>query len=327
MIGKVLLLEANRYSSASIELLRKHFSVAIADSGLDQRALHDLIKKEQYLVIFTRLGLYFGPREMECQRKLKYLVTPTTGLNHIDISEANRLGIKIISLKGETAFLEQVQSTAEHAWALSLILARQIVPAFNSVKEGYWDRSPYIADELNTKTIGIIGLGRLGKMIYRYSKAFNMKVLISDINPEVFDEQTIKFSVSKSTLLANSDYVFLMVDFREESSFLMDWKDFNLMKPTSYFINTSRGELIREEALLNALMTNRIAGAALDVISGDSAWSKVPLANPLVEYARKNDNLIITPHSGGYGKISIESTRDFVIKKLIEQLNENDTYS
>ena len=113
-------------------------------------------------VIYTGLQYYIGRNLMDRYKNLKIIVTPTTGLTHIDLDYAKRRGIDVISLKGETEFLEDIHSTAEHTIALTLSLLRKIPHAFSKVSE--WNRDDFIGSELYGKTIGIIGVGRLGKL-------------------------------------------------------------------------------------------------------------------------------------------------------------------
>ena len=316
---KILHLEANRYSSQAIKKISSLGRLTIAESQLDQEGLKTLLSNEDFDIIFTKLGLYLGVEELQVQPKLRCVATPTTGLNHIDIEAAKGQGIEIISLKGESDFLASIQSTAEHTWSLLLSGARNLVPASQSTLEGQWDRECFLADELNTKTLGIIGFGRLGKILFRYAKAFQMKILLNDINPEVFDESSSPYSVELTELLQNSDYIVLLVDYRVENTGMINKSCFDLMKRSAYFINTSRGELVDEEALLNALQKNELKGAALDVIAGDSTWNMLPNNHPLIVYANQNNNLLVTPHMGGYGKVSITKTRDFIVDKLLDK--------
>ncbi|MCB0844165.1 MAG: hydroxyacid dehydrogenase, partial [Bacteroidetes bacterium] len=107
----------------------------------------------------------------------------------------------------------------------------------------------------------------------------------------------------------------------EENFRFFNAEKFARMKSDAVLINTARGEVVDEEAFLYALKTRKIAGAAIDVLNGDSVWEEdIPAGNPLVEYARKHNNLLITPHMGGYGRTSIENTRTFIVKKFIKHL-------
>ena len=318
---KILHLEANRYSEMAMKQIQSLGEIVIPSPNISQNDLIQLLEEESFHIIFTRLGLYFGKEELTMQPKLKYLVTPTTGLNHIDLDAASASNIEIVSLKGESNFLASIQSTAEHTWTLMLMLARNQIQATKSTLNGQWDRGNHLADELNTRTLGIIGFGRLGKILYQYAKAFQMNVMLHDIDPKAFNEEASQYAVDLKELLLAADYVVLLVDFRPENIKMIDKECFALMKPSAYFINTSRGEMVDESALLEALQLHKIKGAALDVLNGDSSWKTVPENHSLITYANQNKNLLITPHMGGYGRVSILKTRDFIVEKLLNLNN------
>ena len=317
---KILHLEKEWYPTDSLFFLESHGKVHYHnfDSG---SALFAHLKYHSYEVIFTRIGLAVTKSEMDTQPALKFIVTPSTGLNHIDLIEAAIRGIQIISLKGETSFLNSITSTAEHTWMLLLSVIRNLIPAHKAVLNGSWDRRPYMANELFEKKLGIIGYGRLGKILARYGEAFNMDVLCHDIDNGAFDEESNHLKVDEDKLLEEADYVILQTDYRPEYEMFFDSAKFSKMKKEAYFINTSRGELVDETALLKALKSGQIKGAAIDVLNGDAGWGDRTKENDLIEYAKENDNLIITPHMGGFGLGSIHRTREFVTKKLISSLS------
>lgn len=257
--------------------------------------------------------------------KLKCIVTPTTGLDHIDIETASKKNIKVISLKGETEFLSTVSATAEFTWGILLALIRKIPKAHLSVMAEEWERNNFCGIELRDKTFGIIGFGRIGRMLRAYAQAFGMHVLIYDIKSN--DKKNIEFA-SLSKLLRDSDIISVNASLNNTTKGMLGFKEFSLMKKGAFLVNTSRGEIIKEEALLDSLKTGRIAGAAIDVMasenSGDKNWLK---KSPLIAYARNSDNLIITPHIGGVTHESVEKTNSFIIQKLAEFLrNEHEKY-
>lgn len=316
---KILHLEKPCYSSSSLELLESVGDVDYREFSTQEELTRHL-EDHSYQAIITKLGFYLGPQELKNQEQLEYLLTPTTGLNHIDLDYAERAQIKVLSLKGESEFLAKIQSTAEHTWALLLSLIRNLIPAHKDVSRGAWDRIPHLAQELNTQTLGIIGLGRLGKILVKYAEAFSMRILCNDLDSSVFSDEYAAYETDLHPLLEESDYVILQIDYRPENENLFDKELFSKMKDGAFFINTSRGEMVDEEALVEALSSGKLAGAALDVLRGDSAWEAESKDNNLLRYAREHDNLIITPHMGGYGRISIEMTRDFITKKFIKSI-------
>lgn len=241
---------------------------------------------------------------------LRFIASCTTGLDHIDTEYCKAHGIDIISLQGEIEFLRDVRATSEHAWALIMALIRKVPFAHNDVCAGNWKREAWQGTELCGKTLGIVGHGRIGHHVYGYANAFGM-------NSWVYDKVSTKDDLK--VLLGESDIVTVHVPLNEETTGMFSYKEFALMKPTAYFINTSRGAVVDEEALLDALYNKKIAGAALDVVCGEPNN-----INPkLLAYAETYDNLILTPHIGGNTAESRRNTQLFIankIKSYIENL-------
>lgn len=324
---KILHIEFDKYSKSCLDKLSKSAEIFKVDIK-NQEDFHKHLQSENFDIIFTRLGLNIDKYAIDNQPNLKYIVTPTTGLNHIDMDYCFKKNINVISLKGEDQFLNQIKSTAEHTWALLLTLIRKIPNSIKTVNSGLWNRNSFVSDELHRKYIGIIGYGRLGKIISTYAKAFGMNILVNDIDPSKFKDSEFE-NTNLDKLLKTSDYVTLHIDYSKSNYGFMNIDKFLKMKTGSFFINTSRGECINEEALLKVLKTNHLKGAALDVLEGDSAWSLTsPKENKLINYSSYNENLIITPHSAGYGIESIMRTRIFITNKFLNILNnETNNYS
>jgi len=258
------------------------------------------------------VGLDHVLKEESLPPNLKFIVSPTTGLNHIDLAQAERHGTRVISLKGETAFLEQITATAELCWGLILALLRRIPHAHQSVMEGHWDRDSFKSHELQGATLGIIGYGRLGKKIAGYGHAFGMRVLVCDNKPIAIEGME---QCDLNALLREADIVSLQADSRPENYHMIGAEEFKNMKEGALFINTARGDLIDEAALLEALQSGTLAGAALDVLEQEYDASKS--AEHLFQWAREHENLIITPHIGGVTYESQYKTTHFVIDKLL----------
>ena len=218
--------------------------------------------------------------------RLKILVSPTTGLNHIDLEEAARRGIQVISLRGEVEFLKDVRATAELTMGLLLSLVRHIPAAVADTRRGSWDRDTFQGRELYGKTAGVVGYGRLGQIVARYLQAFDMRVLVADpdIDPEDLGPGLSRVPLSK--LLAESDVVTLHVNLCDDTYGFFGREQFATMRPGGWFINTSRGELIDEQALLDFLQSGHLAGAALDVLcdersSGMAGHARSSLPKPI----------------------------------------------
>jgi D-3-phosphoglycerate dehydrogenase len=259
---------------------------------------------------------------LDASSKLAFVVTPTTGLDHIDLEHAKRRGIEVISLRGESAFLEDVHSTAEHAFALLLALARKVPAAHEDVASGRWRREPFIGFELHGKRLGVLGAGRLGRKVAGYGLAFGMEARAHDTDAsQVARAPAGTKAVSLDELLSTSDVLSIHLPLNETTRGFVNAERLARMKSGALLVNTARGEIVDERALLAALENRHLAGAALDVLAGDAVWNDTgqPPAHPLIAYARAHDNLVLTPHIGGYALDSILKTRRFVAQRFAER--------
>ncbi len=288
--------------------------------GLTQDDLKSIVA--DYDIAVIALGLNFHKDILDSAKKLKYIVTATTGLDHIDVEYAKQKGIEVLSLRGETAFLDTITGTAELAFGLMIDLFRLTPWAFDDVKQYHWDRNSFLGHNAYEKTLGIVGMGRLGKWMARYGKAFGMNVLYHDphIKLSTSDANSLGRGVSFDELLAESDAVSIHVHLLPETKHMFSADVFKKMKPTAYLINTSRGEIVDEGALLTALKTQKIGGYGADVLAGELNFHKGFENYPLVEYAKTNRNVIIVPHVGGFTSESRERTDVFMAEKLKRKL-------
>lgn len=307
---RILILEPNGYSPRALDILR---SVGTLEKNtFTAEELPGQLAN--YEVLLVRLG-YRIDREFLAQAKnLKVIVSPTTGLNHIDLDAAKDRGITVLSLKGETDFLNSVTATAEHTWGLLLALIRHLPASVEDVRGGQWRRDLFKGNEVSGKTIGIIGCGRLGRHVARYAEAFGMRVIVNDVREIGGYTQMIL-----DDLLKQADIISVHASYHEGTHHLLNAEKFALMKQGALLINTARGEIIDEAALLAGLRNGTVGGAALDVLSGENSgragWLEY---DPLGAYAKTNGNLLITPHVGGATAESMEKTEIFMAGKLAE---------
>jgi len=303
---KIVIAEPAGFSQEALELLRHQGEVLFA------KGPHDPVFRNAD-VVWVRLRDRIDREFFSRAPNAKIIVTATTGLNHIDLREADHRGIQVLSLRGETGFLREIRATAEHSVGLMLALLRQIPAAAGHVREGGWNRDLFKGHELHEKTIGIVGYGRLGSLVAGYLLAFGAKVVATD--PNVIGSMLEPYLplVSLSELLRVSDIVTLHVNFTEANVGMIGAREFARMKHGSWFINTARGELVDQDALLVALRSGWIRGAAIDVVADEQAEGA---AGRLVEFAKQNSNLLITPHIGGCTVESMEKTELFMAKKL-----------
>jgi D-3-phosphoglycerate dehydrogenase len=267
-----------------------------------------------YDVLIVRLGHQIDQEILSAGTRLRAIVSATTGLDHIDTEYAKNQDIAVLSLQGEREFLKTIHATAEHTWALLLALLRHIPAAHDAVLRGEWDRDRFRGHELGGKDLSLVGLGRLGKMVAGYGLAFGMNVRAFDPHAEDTSDD-IAMVGSLADLLEHADVLSIHVPLNKTTTALIGGEELALLPPQAVLINTSRGEIVDEMALLAALTANRLAGAALDVVVGERSTSG--RANALIEYAAGHENLILTPHISGATHESMEKTEIFMAKKVV----------
>ncbi len=308
---RILNVEPDNYNPVARKILLEIGE--LHEEACNRARLLELIS--EFDVLIVRLGHVIDNEVFQSGKRLKAVVTAATGLNHIDLEAASARGVEIISLKGESEFLETVTATAELTWALILSLIRHLPRAHFHVLKGQWNRYMFLGNELRNKSIGIVGYGRLGKIVAEYGRVFRMKVLVNDPNKDEVPSWVQKVSLEE--LLRKADIVSLHVNLDETTQGFFGREQIFSMKKGSVLVNTSRGEIIDEQALLEALESGVIAGAALDVLQGETSQKPDWLPrHPLLKYAQSHDNLILTPHIGGATYESMGNTELFIAEKL-----------
>lgn len=324
---RALCLEPHIYHPDLTNLLAQHgIEVVCADCAQQQDLIAALTMAREtgqpFNAIFARLGLAFDVGVFEATGpQLRYVLTPTTGLSHIDLAAADQRYIAVVSLKGRTDFLRTITSTAEQTWALLLAVSRHIPTAHQDVLDGRWDRVPHRGTELYGKTLGILGLGRLGTIVAGYGRAFMMHVVACDVRDEPFlsPENEHVERAGFDDVLRRANVLSIHLPLEPETAGIVNRERIGLLKPGAVLVNTARGELLDEAALLYALESGALAGAGLDVLADDAVWDgHVPPRHPLIAYAREHRNLILSPHLGGYTHEAVTRTRRFMVDCLLE---------
>lgn len=233
-----------------------------------------------------RSGVKITAESLEGNRRLRAIARAGVGTDNIDKAAATRHGIVVMNTPtGNTL------STAEHAFALMLALSRNISPAHQSLKEGRWDRKAYMGTQLADKTLGIVGLGRIGQEFAKRALAFQMRVLGFD--PLVSADQAAKMGIehvdSMKAMLPRVDYLTVHTPLNEHTRDLIDADALELLKPGARLINCARGGIYNEEALLQGLQSEKLAGVALDVYETEPCTD-----SPLFQVA----SVLATPHLG-----------------------------
>lgn len=222
--------------------------------------------------------------------KLKLIARAGAGLDNIDVQAATAAGVVVSFAPTENSL-----SVAELALGLMLSLARMIPAADRDTKGGGWSRARFTGGELSGRTLGVVGIGRIGTLVAERARALGMKIIAHDdfVDPEATHLQELETElVSLEKLLAEADFVTVHVPLTEGTRHLFGKKAFAAMKPSAFLINTSRGEVVDESALASALERGELAGAALDVRESEPPAGGSPLA--------AMDNVILTPHVGAF---------------------------
>ena len=270
-------------------------------------------------VLIVRLGAKIDSGIMDMAPRLKFISSATTGLDHIDMEEASKRGIQILSLRGEDAFLDTIPSTADLTFGLILSLLRNIPSSYTDVMRGKWDRNKFRGHQLKGKKIGLIGLGRIGKIMASYCASFGMEVGYYDVKSSIAEGSKYKSFASVEDLLSWSDIVSVHIHLTSENTNFLNKERLSLMKKNSWFINTSRGGIVDELALASLVKENKIMGVAVDVLS-DELDGEI-IYNPLWMLAREGYNVIITPHIGGASFEAMNDCEVFMANKLVRTLN------
>jgi D-3-phosphoglycerate dehydrogenase len=285
------------FGDASVEekiLRRINAEVAYLGTVSSSEAREVITRADAIMVGFQQVTGEMIARMERC----KIISRVGTGLDLIDIKTATEYGIWVTNMPD--AYADEV---ATHAIALLLACNRGIVQLVESTRSGIWDyRIVGPVSRLKGKTLGLLGFGHIGKESAQLAKGIGMRVIAHDpyAPPHVFEEHDVR-SVDLKTLFQESDYLSLHVPLTEETERIIDQHALSLMKPHAYLINTGRGKLIDEDALLKAVQEGRIRGAALDVMDVEPP----PTDNPLL----KDERIIVTPHAAFFSEEAVHDVR------------------
>lgn len=244
---------------------------------------------EAEIVINIRASSKFTTDVFRRSKRLRLLSVWGTGIDHVDLPAAHRHGVQVTNTPGVSAI-----SIAEHSLALMLAVARRIPRIDAETRAGKWPRGQ--AAELHGKTLGILGLGAVGRQFARLGLGIGMRVIAWTMHPNPALGVEL---VSIEELFRSSDVVSVHLRLSAETKGLIGRREIEQMKPTAILINTARGPIVDETALVEALSTHRIAGAGLDVFDTEP----LPPGHPLT----KLENVVLTPHSAGITQESLEA--------------------
>lgn len=289
--------------SAALDRLRTIAEVRYFDS-LPQSGT-ELVERirDADIVVNIRSSCRFTSEVFEACPKLRLLSIWGTGTDNIDLPAAQDHGITVTNTPGVAA-----SSVAEHALALLLAVAHRIVPQDSAVRAGSWPRGDALV--LQGKTAGVIGLGAIGRRFAQISRGIGMRVLAWSFHPKPLDGVEL---VSLDDLLRASDVVSLHVRLSDQTERMIGAREFALMKPGAILINTARGAIVDEPALIQALSTGQIAAAALDVFSTEP----LPAGHPIT----KLPNVVLTPHSAGITPEALEAGLQLAVTNVASFLS------
>jgi len=270
--------------------------------GLSEESLAAKISGYDGLIV--RSSVQVTEAVLAAADRLKVVGRAGVGVDNIDVPAASMRGIIVMNTPGANTM-----ATAEHTMAMLLAMCRNIPQAYSQLKQGQWDRRRYIGLQLCRKTIGIIGMGRIGSQVAKRCRAFDMEVLAYDpyLSDEAARDLKIKL-VALEELLAQADFITLHAALTPSTEKIINAQAIAQMKPGVRVINSARGGLIDEQALIAGLESGKIAAAALDVFGQEP----LPSDSPLLKF----DNVIVTPHLAAS---TIEAQRD-VGTQIVDQL-------
>jgi D-3-phosphoglycerate dehydrogenase len=301
------------YKSVRFEVLHKD-SVSLVDSNIVK-------------AYWTSINYPFTMSEMDKYPGVKYVISPTTGLTHIDTGEAARRNIKIISLNGEVDFLKKITATPEHAWGLILGVWRKSFVS-NALKEFRPDkREIFMSEQLAGKNISLIGYGRIGKRLHTYASAFEMKVYIYDPYLEksvIANLPENAFYLQSLTEIAEiSDVVVVcasVVNQNYEHYPIINSDFVSKLKESAIVVNIARGILVDESALLEAVKCGNIRGIGLDVLQEEDLIDSTSVTREIFEAKDTGLNIVVTPHIAGMCSDALDQCMKLVAKKLVREI-------
>lgn len=262
------------------------------------------------VVLDAYMRVPFGADRLAAGEKLRLFVTATTGADHVDAKHLEARGIPLLTLKGQRQVLQNITPAAEHSWLLLMACARGLRRAVDEVLAGGWNRNNHPGIMLRGRTLGLVGCGRIGEWMSRYATAFGMRVIGFDPFLEAFPA-TIE-PAALSAVLEQADFVSVHVPLTDETKLLVGAAEIARMKSGAILVNTSRGDIVDEAALADALRGGHLGGYGVDVLTGEPDTAE----HPLVQLAREHHNVVITPHVGGFSPDALKFVLAFSCERI-----------
>lgn len=296
----ILVTEPGDIHKDAISLLRAEHAVFF-ESAVDTKNISAL---------FIRTYTNADKQYLSSFPSLKYILRAGVGLDNVDLVECKKRGITVFNSPGSNA-----NAVAEYVVGVIIMLFRNVVSAQRAVMKGAWRDKTMLSSELKNKTVGIVGCGAIGRLITEKLHAFSVNSVGFD--PYLSDKQLSAVGIKKTSLdllLQSADIVTLHLPLTAETKDLISAQQLKLMKSSAYLINTSRGGIVNEDDLIQALENDTIAGSALDVFENE------PEINKKLILLSQKKNLILTPHIGGYTREADRRMAVEVVERFLSSL-------
>lgn len=310
---KILLLDKN-HPLITEQLLAKNFILEEDFTSSYDEVCH---KIQNYDGIIIRSRIPLDKSFLERAKNLKFIARVGAGMENIDISVAERLGIQLInSPEGNR------DSVAEHVVGMLLILMNRLFIASQEVKNGIWLREENRGDELLGKTVGLIGYGNMGKATAKRLSGFGCTVIFHDILPGLSDEYATQVPLKE--LQERAEILSLHIPLTDESYYLIDGPFISEMKNNFYFVNTARGKNVETKSLVEAIKAGKVKGACLDVLEYEkSSFEKLEDENEDLQFLLESEKAIVTPHIAGWTIQSKEKLAQVIVDKILSRFSDN----
>lgn len=299
MKNKILIVGNALTHSKTLELIEEKFEVVKINSGNQLKAMPDF---EDVLALWIHFDTFLDDSYLTKISQIPYLISTTTGLTHISKKIQDHYSTNLISLRGKTEFLTKITSTAEHAWLLIMHWNNNIFKSLESVSEGNWVRSDFFREQqLSGKILGIIGFGRLGKMLANYALAFKMKVLVYDVKDEAIHQaKSLDFEIAKSIeeLFSKCDVVSINASYSTDDKIIITKNILNLIKKSLLLVNTARAGLVDENSIIEEIQDRPFLYYYTDVLSFEENGTMIQ-DSELWRLSILSERIKITPHIGG----------------------------
>ena len=299
-MAKIAVITPIKHLDGVVELLQSKGNVFLYEESTKDEVRNLLLETDiDTLLCNPNQQTYKIDKELLEGTNVKLINTCSTGMNHIDVNYCNKNNIKIYSLTKDMNLINNLPSTSELAFGLMLSLLRKIPQGQKHVSEYGWDYTQFMGRQVKDLKVGIVGYGRLGKMMYNFCKAFGADVMVYDpyIKEQLTDSCLLNhWCSSLEQLFEFSDVVSLHVHVTDETKYIINKDLFGSIKKDCYIINTSRGEIVNENDIVEGLESGIITGYGTDVIENEFDNLN---DSPIIKSMNKGENIIITPHVGG----------------------------